>query len=247
MSIFISVVAAIIAFFNLRALLKQNKAIKTIKETLIHLKNAPKFSPDLVNCYVKFKGKVNAKNNYTSPLSQVNCAFYSYSVIAHWTHKKKKPEKGTELQKRLLLQDKSSDTLELVHESGKIVKLRWDDFLKLDKFHRWHTHKQTNKNCPTVCQALAEARFESYEFIENYLLAEEELVVYGKLIRDNTDNLHITHARIKQFPPSLQLAYSKSSELTSLKEDISSKKRKRNFHAILLFIFTVISIVMFQV
>lgn len=241
MSIFI-VVAVVIVLANLAALLKAIKRAKTAKKTLIHVKNAPKFSPNLLDCYVKFKGQVKPNNNSISPLTQTNCAFYSYFVIAHWTHKKKKPEKGTEPQKRLLLQDKSADTLELVHESGHIVKLRWEDFLKLDKFHYWHTNKQKTAVCPSTCQALAEARFEQYESIENYVLADEEVMVYGKLIRESNGDLCIIHSKINQFPSTLKLASSRSSILTSMQEEFIAVNRKRNLHVALLFVFSMIAI-----
>jgi len=245
MSIFIIFIAVVIALVNLFAFFKAHKATKIAQKALKHLKGAPNFSPGLVDCYIKFTGKVKPDNVYNSPVNNTRCAFYSYFVIAHWTHKKKKPGKGTEPQKRLLLQDKSAATLELIHKSGAIVKLGWEDFLIRDKFHYWYTHKAKNTICPSTCQELAENRFKKYESIENYLYSGEEIVVYGKLIRVNNGDLYITHSKTTQYPSSLQLASSEKSVLAYSKEKLSSKIRKRNFHTALFLFFTFIAIFVF--
>ena len=99
---------------------RQYAQMLAYRERATMAKNPDRFDPGKVDCYVRFIGKVQTENTATLPFSKKECAFYAANMVAEWTTKKKKPERGLETHRKTLLRTHSADEFELVGTKERV-------------------------------------------------------------------------------------------------------------------------------
>jgi hypothetical protein len=174
------------------------RKIQCLQKTIQHLKELPSFEPNLIDCYVKFVGKIETENQFKTPFTQKNCAFYNSRVIAHWETKKRKPNKGLEKHNKILFDDKSSVTeLEMVNNKGRI-------YVNIQKFAakgelNLHSSDSTIQSCPECCSNKINRRYRQYQVLERWCSHLDKVIIYGRIVT-TTGRLSIVPTGLLEFP-----------------------------------------------
>ena len=156
-----------------------------------------RFSPDKLDCYVSFKGKLTAGNAYTLPFSGKACAFYLTEVFAEWKAKRKKPGKGMETQRKPLFRKQSSTELEIVAKE-QLVYVRVEDFT--ESWLRLEKNEKTQRECPALIREQANGKYKTYQITERFARSGETITAQGKLTRSMDGRLFIKPTGRLEFP-----------------------------------------------
>lgn len=159
-------------------------------------------NPDMIDCYVRFEGKVAKERLCRLPLSGRECAFYMAAVAAEWQVKKKKPGKGMETARKPLLRDQSSEELEL-KDRNRRVYVKAGEFTKSCLGLR--TQETSQAQCPSAVQDKAASKYKTYHVTEHFLLHEDMVTAQGRLTRSKDGRLFITPTGRLEFPSFLVL------------------------------------------
>ncbi|MCI5121044.1 MAG: hypothetical protein D3908_07635, partial [Candidatus Electrothrix sp. AUS4] len=134
----------------------QWRKIGVFKRRAWMAENPAPFSPDLIDCYVRFKGKIVEGLTHRLPLSNKECAYYSALVAAEWEVKKKKPNKGWETVRKPLFREQSSEELELADRDHRV-------YIKTEEFTRnslgLHSRENTQTRCPPQVEAQKNSKY----------------------------------------------------------------------------------------
>ncbi|OUD13900.1 hypothetical protein [Thioflexithrix psekupsensis] len=195
------IIISVIALIYLRAITKNYRVIKTHHFILTHLKNAPIASPEYVDCYVLFSGRLSGKNTLsTSPLFGMNGLFFQSQVIAQWESKEKKPNKGMKTHKKTIFEAQSAPVIYLKSKDNDLeLEIDLSSFYKEGHVSVYLEHKEQEK-CPEYCQEKADARYSKYHLIEAIFNAETTLTVYGQLIQKETRKFCLTPTHALYYP-----------------------------------------------
>lgn len=191
------IVSYVLAFVLVLLACWQWKKIGPYKRRAWRSANPAAFSPDMIDCYVRFTGKIVSEKAHRLPLSNSECVFYVASVVAEWQTKAKKPSKGMETQRKPLLREQSSDELRLEGKDGA-VHVKVEDFsanwLELRK------REKTQANCPSQLAGKAESKYTTYRLLERYLEHGDKVAAQGRLSRNADGRLFIKPTKRLEFP-----------------------------------------------
>ncbi|MGR0482263.1 MAG: hypothetical protein ACTFAL_12895 [Candidatus Electronema sp. V4] len=180
--------------------------------------NPAEFSPDMIDCYVRFTGKITSEKAHRLPLSNSECVFYIATVVAEWETKAKKPSKGMETQRKPLLREQSADELRL-EDSGHSVSITAEDFsanrLELRK------REKTQANCPPQIAYRAESKYKTYRLLERYLQHGDKVAAQGRLSRNADGRLFIKPTTRLEYPSFVAV----ETELAQLTDTIAAAAR----------------------
>jgi hypothetical protein len=175
----------------------QWRKIDGFKKRAWMAENPAPFNPDLIDCYVRFKGKVTEKRTCRLPLSGGECVYYTALVATQWQVKKKKPAKGMETVHKPLFREQSADELEL---QGKDCRV----YIKVEEFTKsclgLHTKEKTQSHCPAAMTAKDQNKYKTYQLTERFILHSESVTVQGRLARNRNGCLFIRPTRRLEFP-----------------------------------------------
>ena len=180
------------------------------------------FSPDKLDCFVRFKGTLVNTNDYTLPLSNRACAMYQAGVFAEWQTKRKSPQKGMELHRKPLFIAQNPEELEIKNGAQRV-------FVKTADFpiDRWHLHhiEHAQSQCPDLVSEKAQNKYKTYRSIENYAKNGDTVTLQGRLIRHSDGRLFIEPTLLLQFP-SFFAVQTQTSSATQFADTIVDSARK---------------------
>jgi hypothetical protein len=180
--------------------------------------NPAAFSPDMIDCYVRFTGKITTEKAHRLPLSGSECAFYIASVVATWETKKKKPDSGMETQCKTLLREQSADELMLEDENCQVY-ITVEDFSA--NWLELRTREKTQTSCPPPVAGKAESKYKTYRLLERYIQDGDKVAAQGRLSLNADGRLFIKPAKRLEFPSFVAVA----TQLAQLTETIADKAR----------------------
>ncbi len=210
------IVSYVLAFVLLLLACWQWRKVGPYKKRAWMSGNPAAFSPDMIDCYVRFTGKIATEKAHRLPLSGSECAFYIASVVAEWETKKKKPGKGMETQRKSLLREQSADELMLEGKDGPVyIKVEYfsANWLELRK------REKTQANCPPQVAYKAESKYKTYRLLERYIQDGDKVAAQGRLSLNADGRLFIKPAKRLEFPSFVAVA----AQLAQLTETIAAK------------------------
>lgn len=149
--------------------------------------NPARFSPDKIDCYVRFQGELTTGDTYTLPISGNACAFYHAEIFAEWETKAKKPAKGMETQRKPLLRDQSSADMEIAVGEQRVY-VRPEYFIR-----NWQLREsqRTQRECPAQIRHLADRKYQTYKITEYFAYKGDTIMAQGRLTRHTNGRLFI--------------------------------------------------------
>ncbi len=208
----------ILLFIGFIKLYRKTRDLKKIKQ---HLLNIPTFDNGLIDCYVKFSGRIKSDNAFSSPISKVSCAFYRIKVVALWQTKKKKPATGMEENKKVIFNTISPVTQLEIYEGKDIVHVEMAKFF--DKGDVLLHEKTTeSRNSHALWQQAARIKYQKYKVLESWCNHADQIVVYGKLTKTDNGLLCIKPTELAAYPSLICLAQNEKWYLKKLDEKMNS-------------------------
>lgn len=200
--LFASIVGMIVFAIIISSIFKNVKNIIFFTKVKHRLKGAPAFSPHLIDCYVKFYGRVATPNQNTTPLKHQPCVWYQTKVFAEWQTKAKKPQKGMVTNRKMLYEQQSSGSsfVELISENGTKVIVDLNAFNQKGNVIEVSNDKRTLFNCPTVCINQAQAKYKQYSSVEKWLENNALVMIYGKLNKGSAGQLSLFPTTRNDYP-----------------------------------------------
>lgn len=177
--------------------------------------NPGRFSPDKLDCYVCFQGKLTAGNAYALPFSSKTCAFYQAEVFAEWQTKRKRPAKGMETQRKPLFRDQSSVEMELVAGEQRIY-VRAEDFTQSGLW--LHQNEKIQRQCPEQIKNLFDRKYETYQITEYFACSGDTITVQGKLTRSMDGRLFVKPTGRLKFPSFVDIRMQRTNAAKFAKE-----------------------------
>ncbi|MGR8935113.1 MAG: hypothetical protein ACU837_12090 [Gammaproteobacteria bacterium] len=200
MEFFKPVLVLCIVAFGLKHSARILKRISILQRIRRHLYDAPVFAYDLVDCYVRFQGRVETPNGHRSPLFQRACVFYQAKIFAEWRTKLKKPQRGTTLNRKTLYTDQPPlPFITLISEQGSVL-LDLAAFMRRGNVLGWITEKSQASRCPEICADKASAKYRTYIVREDRISAGDTVLIYGKLRQDRNGQLMLTAPGVAEYP-----------------------------------------------
>lgn len=196
----------------------QLKKIKPYKKRAWMSENPIVFSPDKIDCYVRFIGRIMTEQAQHLPLSGSECAFYIASVVAEWETKQKKPGSGMETQRKPLLREQSSEELLLESKEGLISITAADFSANWLELRKW---EKTQVNCPPQATDKAKSKYTTYRLLERYLQHGDKVAAQGRLTLHPDGRLFIKPTGRLDFPSFVTL----ETQYASLTETIATTAR----------------------
>jgi len=195
--IIIVVIMLIIGFIRLYL---KTRFLKKIRE---HLFNIPAFDKGLIDCYVKISGRIKSENAFSSPISQVACAFYIVKILALWQTKRKRPAKGMEEQKKVILKTVSPFPQLEIYEGRyndiEIIHVDISEFIEKANYFLMDETSES-RNCPDICKEVYNHKYRKYKILETWCRHDDKVVVYGKLVKTNDGLLSIKPTELAAYP-----------------------------------------------
>uniref|UniRef100_UPI0040575843 hypothetical protein n=1 Tax=Candidatus Electrothrix sp. TaxID=2170559 RepID=UPI0040575843 len=189
----------------------QWRKIGAFKRRAWMAENPARFSPDLIDCYVRFKGRIVEEQTHLLPLSNKECAYYSAQVSAEWQVKKKKPAKGWETARKPLLREQSSEVIELADKNHQV-------YIKAEEFTKsclaLHSKEKTQAQCPPRVKVRDNVKYKKYQLTEHFILHNERVTAQGRLARHRDGRLFIRPTRRLEFPTLLSVQTKTSQFIT---------------------------------
>ncbi|WPD21891.1 MAG: hypothetical protein SD837_16985 [Candidatus Electrothrix scaldis] len=164
--------------------------------------NPAPFSPDMIDCYVRFKGRITEEKAHRLPLSNKECAYYSALVTAEWQVKAKKPARGMETARKPLLREQSSEEIELADKEHRVY-ITMEEFTK--SWLELHSKEKTQARCPSQVTAQDHGKYKKYHLAEHFILHNERITVQGRLARNRDGRLFIRPTLLLEFPSLLSV------------------------------------------
>lgn len=210
------IVSYVLAFLMLPLAYWQWKKIGLYKRRAWMSENPAAFRPDMIDCYVRFTGKILSEKAHRLPLSNSECVFYMTSIVAERETKKKKPDSGMETQRKPLLRERSSDEL-ILEGSGGPVYITMEDCSsnRLELRNR----EETQANCPPQVAGKAESKYKTYRLLERYLKHGDQVIAQGRLSRNADGRLFIKPTKRLEYPSFVAV----ETELAQLTSTIADK------------------------
>lgn len=192
-SLWLAIIALLIGFVLIGLIFKLRAEQRLLVQIGRHLRNAPAFDPSLVDCYVKFSGKVISPNQFNSPFLNQTCAFFETKIFAHWQAKAKKPKKGLEAQtKQLYAQQSQADLLELISPQGQVVCIQPSMFSKTMNL----SEPLILQTCPRLCAEQVQPKYKTYSVLEKVCTENQRLDIYAKLTQAADGTLYLSPTRL---------------------------------------------------
>lgn len=198
-----SLVVGLLAFaIIISGISKHAKNITLFTKVKHRLKGAPAFSPHLIDCYVKFYGRVATPNQNTTPLKHQPCVWYQSKVFAQWQTKAKKPQKGMVTNRKMLYEQQSSGSsfIELIAENGTKVIVNVNAFNQKGNVIEVDHDKRTLSACPAVCINQAQSKYKQYSSVEKWLENDALVMIYGKLNKGAAGQLSLSPTTRNDYP-----------------------------------------------
>ncbi|WP_446010253.1 hypothetical protein [Candidatus Electrothrix sp.] len=189
----------------------QWRKIEAFKRRAWMAENPAPFSPDLIDCYVLFNGRIAEEQTHRLPLSDGECAYYSALMIVEWQVKKKKPDKGWETLRKPLVREQSSEEVELVDKNHRVY-IDVAEFTEL--CNGLHTKEKTQTQCPPRVKVRDNFKYKKYQLTEHFILHNEYVTVQGRLARNRDGRLFIRPTRRLEFPTLLSVQTKTSQFIT---------------------------------
>jgi len=185
-----TVVLSIIIFIHLFAILKYYRFSKKLDKT-------PFYNRALVGMYVKFKGKIKSVNNLKVPITDTDCEFFRFKVTGFRSVKIKSPGKGYETIVKPLYREVSEEPFLLTDNNQEV----WvaSSVNKADAGSAFKINKEITSSVQPKEGYPSEAMYSNYDYEAEYLSADDNITVYGKLIQKD-DKFIITDTFSPKFP-----------------------------------------------
>lgn len=175
----------------------QWRKIGAFKKRAWMAENPAQFSPDLIDCYVRFKGRIAHERPCRLPLSDSDCVYCLAQVIVEWQVKEKKPAKGMKTVRKPLRREQSADILELTDNNCQV-------YIKVEEFTKsclcLHSKEKTQASCPSWAQAQDQTRYKTYQLSEHFILSGDSITAQGRLALNKDGRLFIKPTRRLEFP-----------------------------------------------
>ena len=218
MKIFFGIILVIILFWLIKAfknLYHHTRLLIKIKPRLFKI---AKFDSGFIDCYVRFSGRINSKNIFSTPKP---CVVYMKTVFGLWQTKKKKPETGIEKHKKLIFKEISPSSQLKLSDGKNIVFVNLENFFDKGDFIQLDENTFETLNSFGKWQKIVEKKYKSYKIVENWCSYADHVVVYGKLIKTPDGLLWIKPTKLSGYPSLFCLLQYEESHLTQLKKKIS--------------------------
>jgi len=202
-----------------------------------HLQKAPTFSPELVDCYVRFQGGIITPDAHCLPYSQQPCAYYQTKLLASWKTKQKKPAKGEDTHEKLLYQNESvkQPVLSLVDARDRRVYVDLESFKnkQLPTQQATLTQKEQPWQFPELanCTAPLLPKYQTLRKVVHWYQRGQTAVVYGRLSTDATGRLHLQPSAADEYPSFLVISdagHQAAEETQIVKKYLKQRANKRN-------------------
>jgi hypothetical protein len=159
--------------------------------------NPAPFNPDMIDCYVRFTGKVTEERPCRLPLSGSECVYYAALVVGERQVKKKKPSKGMETVRKPLLREQSAEALELT-DKDTLVYVKAEEFTKSCLGLR--SKESAQAHCPPQVKEQEKSKCKKYHLTEHFLLHGDSVTAQGRLALNRDGRLFIKPTRRLEFP-----------------------------------------------
>ena len=180
----------------------QWRKIGAFKRRAWMAENPAPFSPDLIDCYVRFKGRITNAQTQRLPLTNSECVYYTALVVAEWQVKQKKPASGWETVRKPLLREQSSEEVELVDKHHRV-------YIKVEEFTKscleLHSREKIQARCPQPVKDKDKSKYKKYHLTEYFILHNELVTAQGRLARNRDGRLFIRSTRRLGFPAFLAI------------------------------------------
>ena len=158
-------------------LIDKIKNICFFRKDIYHLQNAPSFNPNLIDCYIKFTGKIKTENQSTTVLTEKACIFYTTRVSG----RKKAAKRGRKKNNKTLFLTEVLAVEKIVLDDGKnTLLISAKDFIDTLFPVRYDVIVPT---CPSICHEKALETYIDYRVLEKWCSHLDEVTIYGKLAR----------------------------------------------------------------
>lgn len=165
-----------------------------------HLRGAPAFDPTLVDCYVRFLGRVEMPNTEVSPLRRRPCVFFLSRVYAEWQTKLKKPKKGLATHRKTLYRQESPPKpIKLANARG-VAYLAPGLLAGSEGTRRLNREKSESPDCPAICAGQAQDKYKTYAAADQWLANGDTVAVYAKLERHEQGRLTLAATGNPSYP-----------------------------------------------
>jgi hypothetical protein len=185
------------------------------------------FDSDLIDCYVRFTGKIVEGAGGILPWTKKRCAFYMATIQAEWTSRQKKPHSGTITHRKHILRDQSSKELALTGKKGTV-------YVDLSTFNKdqlaLHEYAKSQSICPPEVLALQKNN-PTYQLMERFIQVQDTVSVQGRLVQKNDGRLFIEGTKAVQYPSFVmvherQTLQKKKEGLQLFLEDLKEQARR---------------------
>lgn len=202
----------------------QRRKIAVYKKRVWMAENPAPFSPDSIDCYVRFSGKVEEEKTFRLPLSGSECAFYTASVIAEWQTKKKKPGKGMEINRKPIFHEQSADVLWLTDIRVR-VHVNVDDFSRTRMALR--RNEKSSQSCPREVQEKADSKYKTYHLTEQHIAHKDHVIAQGRLALSKDGRLFIEPTGRLEFPSFIAVQQQASQIIQDIVDQADSRAWNR--------------------
>lgn len=197
------VLLTLLGLFVLSRVLRRIRLLKADAKTYRHFYYAPRFNPDALDCYMRFQGRVASPDQYRSSLARKAYAASLNRVQAHWTTKKKRPDKGMQENVKTLCQQGQGE-FTLVNQAGQCIVLNLEKLQRnQDYLLQISSVEREQADCPAHCQDKALAKYRRYSLREWYVRKGDMLSAYGCLRYDKQGRLTLLPSGDPAYPSGL--------------------------------------------
>ena len=202
----------------------QRRKIAVFKKRAWMAGNPAPFSPDKIDCYVRFTGKVEEEKIFRLPFSGSECVFHTSSVIAEWQTKKKKPDKGMATHRKTIFHERSADVLWLTDREVR-VHVNLDDFSKTRMAVR--RNEKSSSSCPREAQEKADSKYTTYHLVEQYISHGDRVIAQGRLALSKDGRLFIKPTGRLEFPSFIAVQQQASQIIQDIVDQADSRAWNR--------------------
>ncbi len=175
----------------------QWRKISAFKRRAWMAQNPAQFSPELIDCYVRFEGKLMEERPCRMPLSGSECVYYAALVVGERQVKKKKPSKGMETVRKPLLREQSAKELKLADKDSHV-------YIKVEEFTKscleLRSKESAQAHCPPQVKEQEKSKCKKYHLTEHFLLHGDSVTAQGRLALNRDGRLFIKPTRRLEFP-----------------------------------------------
>ena len=193
-------VSAFIGYIILRSFLEQLKVNKMGQE----LKGTKSVSNDTkVGDYVQFSGKLSTPE-LMSPIERRKCGYWYLIVRGVFTSKKKKPSKGYQTHKPVILKKGSEDVPFVVSNGETSVQFAFkthkDLIFNLNKSTKQSTQSPWFEGKDKVAKEVWKAKYKKYESQVFSLPRKADITCWGKVIAATSNSFILAESKRSEQP-----------------------------------------------